>query len=128
MASGIRCVPLQVPTFSSSVERRIERHSLAVVLPQHFPINLIGARVHRQHQVEVRPQALGDPTEAVLEVGPELSGPLWVWLHPSLKPGPHSGLQSQSAADLPSFNVLHKLLPAILWDGEEIWGNYFSNP
>lgn len=120
MVCGIRCVHVQVLTFSSSVEWRIERHSLAVVLPQHFPIDLIGARVHRQDQVEVRPQPLGDPTEAILEAGPELSRPLRVRLHQSLEPGPHFGLQSQSAADLASFNVLHKLLPAILWDGEEM--------
>lgn len=116
----IGCVHMQVPTFSGSVEWRIERHPLAVVLPQHFPVDLIGARVHRQHQVEVRPQPLGDPAEAVLEVGPELRGPLWVWLHQSLEPGPHIRLQSQSAADLPPLDVLHELLPAILRDGEEM--------
>lgn len=30
-------------TFSSSIEGRVERHSFAVTLPQHFTVDLIGA-------------------------------------------------------------------------------------
>lgn len=103
-------------TFSSSIKGRVERNSLAVILPQHFSVYLIGAWVHCQHQVEMRPQPLGDPPEAILEERPELSGSLRVWLHQRFEAGPHFGLQSQSTADLSLFNVTHKLLPTILQD------------
>jgi len=78
--------------------------------------------------VEVRPQPLGDPTETILEVGPELSGPLWVRLHQSLESGSYFALQSQGAAHLPKVNVVNKLLPTILQDGEEMgWKLLFQS-
>lgn len=108
-------VSVCVPTFCRSIKRWIERHSFAVILPQHFPIDLIGAWVHSQHQVEMRPQALGNPPETLLEVGPELRGPLWVRFHQSFESGSQLGLERRGYADFSSFNVLHQLLPAILW-------------
>lgn len=104
-----------VPTFCRSIKGGIERHSFAVILPQHLAVDLIGARVHGQHQVEMRPQALGNPPETLLEMGPELCSPLGVRFHQSFESGPQLGLERRGYADFSSFDVLHQLLPALLW-------------
>lgn len=112
------------PTFSGSVEGRVEGHSMAIVFPQHLSIDLIGTRVYSQHQVQLRPKALGDAPEALLEVGPELGCPPWVWLKQALQPGPDPRLQGQGSAELAQLNILHQLLPALLGDGDKIRSLY----
>ena len=105
---------LAPPTFGGSIEGGVEVRSLAVVVPQHLPVDLVGPRVHGQHQVESGPQPPGDAPEALLEVGSELGGPPRVRLQQALQRGPQLGLQHQGGAQLAHLHVLHKLLPPLL--------------
>ena len=84
------------------------------MLPQHLSIDLVGARVHSQDQVKLGPEALGNAQKPLMELGPELGSPPWVWFHQTLQAGSHSRFQGQSLADMTQLNVLHQLLPAIL--------------